>query len=170
MPILTDPFCYHAHMARAPIFEWQGREYEHNPRSADWYWAVGIVAVAGVIAAILFGNYLFALVIITGAIALALHAAKDPLVHTFKITEQGLVIGDDLHPFESMLSFSVLEDIEGEFPPLLSIKTTSWLSPHLEIPLENVDADAIYAYLLAHVDEDAHRHSFSHVVAKWLGF
>lgn len=157
-------------MARPPILEWQGREYDHNPRSADWYWALGIVAVAGVIAAILFSNYLFALVIITGAIALGLHAAKEPPVHTFKLTEQGLVIGDDLHPFEEMLSFSVLEDIEDELPPLLSIKTTSWLSPHLEIPLEKVDADAVYAYLLTHVDEGGHRHSLSHVFAKWLGF
>ena len=59
-----------------------------------------------------------------------------------------------------MVSFSVLEDVAGDLPPMLSIKNESWLSPHLVIPLAGVDADAIYAYFLEHVD----------LVAAWLGF
>lgn len=157
-------------MARPALFEWEGKEYEHNPRSADWYWALGIIAVAATIAAILFGNYLFALLIVVAAVAVALHSAKHPSVHTFRIFEHGLMIGNDLHPYERMVSFSVLEDIEGTLPPLLSIKTEDWLSSHLEIPLEGVDADAVYAYLLTRVNESAHHHSFSDLVAHLLGF
>ena len=33
-------------MPRSALFEWEGREYDHNPKSADWYWALGIIAVA----------------------------------------------------------------------------------------------------------------------------
>lgn len=68
------------------------------------------------------------------------------------------------------MSFSVLEDVEEKLPPLLSIKTESWLSPHLVIPLEGVDADAVYAYFLGHVNEEEHRHAFTDLVAAWLGF
>jgi hypothetical protein len=150
--------------------EWEGREYDHSPKSADWYWALGIVAVAGTLASILFGNYLLAILIIIAAAALALHAAKVPPVHRFRLVDTGLAIGDELHPFERMLSFSVLEDVEGALPPLLSIKTESWLSPHLVIPLEGVDADAVYSYFLRHVDENEHTHSFTDLVAAWLGF
>ncbi|MBI5405647.1 hypothetical protein HY972_01240 [Candidatus Kaiserbacteria bacterium] len=157
-------------MARTALFEWEGREYDHNPKSADWYWALGIIAVAGMVAAALFGNYLFALLIGIATAALALHAAKEPPLHRFRLVERGIVIGEELHPFERMTSFSVLEDIEDELPPLISIKTESWLSPHLVIPLEGVDADAIYAYFLQHVDEDEHRHTFVDLVAAWLGF
>jgi hypothetical protein len=163
-------FWYHSGMPRDAIAEWEGREYDHNPKSADWYWALGIVGVAGAIAATLFGNYLFALLIIIASAALAIHAAKEPPVHRFRLAEQGLVIGEELHPFERMTSFSVLEDIKGELPPMISIKTESWLSPHLIIPLAGVDADAVYAYFLEHVDEDEHRHSFTDLVAAWLGF
>jgi hypothetical protein len=152
------------------IVEWEGREYDHSPKSADWYWALGIVAVAGIVACVLFGNYLFAFLIIAAVIAIALHAAKQPPIHRFRLVENGLAIGDMLHPFESMISFSVLEDIEGKLPPILSIKTENWHSPHLMIPLSGVDADAIYAYFLHHVDEEEHKHSFSDVVAAWLGF
>ncbi|OGG78049.1 hypothetical protein A3A36_02645 [Candidatus Kaiserbacteria bacterium RIFCSPLOWO2_01_FULL_52_12b] len=157
-------------MPRAALLEWEGREYDHNPKDTDWYWTLGILAVAGTIAAILFSNYLFALLIIIATVALALHAAKVPPLHRFRLVEQGIVIGDELHPFERMTSFSVLEDIEGEFPPMISIKTESWLSPHLIIPLEGVDVDVVYNYFLQHVDEDEHKHTFVDLVAAWLGF
>ena len=101
-------------MAQNALFEWEGREYDHNPKDADWYWAVGIIAVAGILAAILFANYLLAVLFVIAAAALALHAAKEPPIHRFRLVEQGIIIGDELHPFERMNSFSVLEDIEGE--------------------------------------------------------
>ncbi len=157
-------------MPRAVLFEWEGREYDYDPKSADWYWALGIIAAAGIIASILFDNYLLALLVLVAAGALALHGAKEPPLHRFRVIEEGLLIGDDLHPFRRMTSFSVLEDIEGNLPPVLSIKTESWLSPHLVVPLENADADAVYAYFLRHVDEGVHRHTLVDLVAAWLGF
>src|SRR3990167_9597025 len=126
------------------IFAWEGVEYEHNPKSGDWYWAVGIVATAAVIASVLFANYLLAVLVVIAAVTLALHAAKHPPTHRFAITEEGLVIDNDLHPYEHMRSFAMLEYIEGDGTPVLSIKTESWFSPHLLIPLNNVDADAMY--------------------------
>ncbi len=157
-------------MSQDALLEWEGREYDHNPKSADWYWALGIISVAGTVAAVLFGNYLLAALIVTAAAALALHAAKVPPVHRFRLVDRGIVIGDELHPFERMVSFSVLEDVAGEFPPMISIKNESWLSPHLIIPLEGVDADAVYSYFLQRVDEGEHTHTFVDLVAAWLGF
>ena len=157
-------------MPRSAIFEWEGREYDHNPKSADWYWVLGIIAAALTIAMVLFGNYLLAVLVVVAAAALALHAAKHPPLHHFRLVEQGLYIGDELHPFERMLSFSVLEHIEGELPPVLSIKNESWFSPHLLVPLAGVDADAVYAYFLQHVDENEHAHTLTDLVAAWLGF
>jgi len=157
-------------MTRTALLEWEGREYDHNPKSADWYWALGIVAVATTIATILFGNYLLAFLVIIAAAAFALHAAKEPSLHRFRLVEKGILIGDQFHPFDTMISFSVLEDVEGELPPMISIKTESWLSPHLIIPLSGVDADVVYAYFLQHVDEGEHHHTFTDLVAAWLGF
>ena len=157
-------------MPRSALLEWEGREYNHNPKTADWYWALGIIAVALTIALVLFGNYLLAVLVVVAAAALALHAAKHPPLHRFRLVEQGIMIGDDLHPFRRMLSFSVLEDIEGELPPLLSIKNESWLSPHLLVPLVEVDADIVYAHFLQHVDEGEHPHTFVDLVAALLGF
>ena len=157
-------------MSHTALLEWEGREYDHTPKSADWYWALGIIAAALMVASALFGNYLLAFLVVAAASAFALHAAKQPPLHHFRLVEQGLAIGNDLHPFERMISFSILEDIEGKLPPLLSIKNETWFSPHLVIPLEGVDADAVYAYFLQHVDESEHTHTFVDLVAAWLGF
>jgi hypothetical protein len=157
-------------MLRAALLEWDGREYDHNPKSADWYWALGIVAAAGTIALILFGEYLLAVLVIVAASVIAIHVAKVPPLHHFQLVDQGIMIGEELHPFDRMISFSMLEDIEDKLPPLLSIKNESWLSPHLMIPLEGVDADRVYEHFLRHVDEVAHQHTFSDLVAAWLGF
>jgi hypothetical protein len=156
-------------MQRA-IFEWEGLEYDHEPKSADWYWAVGIIATAATIAAILFADYLLALLVIVAAITVTLHATKLPSTHRFALTDHGLVIGTDLHRYETMRSFSILEHIDGTEPPFLSIKTESWISPHLVIPLKGVDAEGVYAYLLDHVDESEHHHTLTDLIAGWLGF
>jgi hypothetical protein len=152
------------------LLEWEGREYKHSPKSTDWYWVLGIIAAASAISAALFGNYLFSLLITIAAAAIALHAAKEPPLHHFRLVEKGLLIGDELYPFEKMTSFSVLEDIENELPPLLSIKNTAWLSPHLMVPLAGVDADTVYDYFLLHVDEGEHAPTLADIVAAWLGF
>ena len=151
------------------VHEWEGTEYEREEKSADWYWALGIIATASAVASVLFGNILLAIVILIGSVALALHAAKHSPVHHFALTEHGLVIGHDLHPFNNMHSFSVLEDIEGKEPPVLSIKTHSLLTPHLVLTLEGTDVDAIYAYLLERVEEQEHEHSLTELVSGWLG-
>ncbi|HUY05551.1 MAG TPA: hypothetical protein VMV62_02455 [Candidatus Paceibacterota bacterium] len=157
-------------MAANVIAEWEGREYEHDPKSADWYWSLGIITVAGTIASVLFGNILFAILILVAAAAIALHAAQHPPLHRFRLVDTGLMIGDDLFPFDRMLSFSVLQDIEETYPPILSIKTASWHAPHLMIPLEGADEDAVLAHFLDHVEEEEHRHTFADLVAAWLGF
>lgn len=157
-------------MPRTVIAEWEGREYEHTPRSADWYWVLGIIAAAGAIAAVLFESYLLALLIVVAAAAVALRAAKEPPVHRFTLVEDGLLIGEEMHPFRKMHSFSVFESIDGSLPPELSIKNDSWFTPHFVIPLADVDVDLVYDHFLKHVDEDEHKPTVVDLVAAWLGF
>ncbi len=143
-------------MPRPPIFAWDGTEYEFAEKSTDWYWALGIIAIAGIVASVLFGNILLALVILAASVAVALQAMKRSRNHHFMITEQGLQIDDRVYPYDTMLHFSVLEYLDPKLPPALSIKTRSLLSPHLLIPLSGVDPEAVYAYLSNHLDEGNH--------------
>jgi hypothetical protein len=146
-------------MAHTPFYAWEGREYRFEDKSADWYWALGIIATAGIIACILFGNILLAFVIVAATIAIALTAAKGPRVHRFSIYEHGIAIDNVFYPFENMLHFSVLEYIDETLPPSLSIKTKHFLSPHLLIPIVDHDPIEIYEYISQHLPEGSHEDS-----------
>lgn len=146
-------------MPRPPLFEWEGKEYEFREKTADWYWALGIIAAAAAIASLLFGNILLSILIIIAAVSMAVVASRQPRVHKFAITEQGLTIGERLYPYDTMMHFSVLEYVEHDLPPALSIKTRSLLAPHLLIPLVDVDPDEVYEYLSIHMEEGNHHTS-----------
>lgn len=146
-------------MARTPVFIWEGREYRFEEKNADWYWSLGIIATAAVIAAVLFGNVLLACVIAAGAGAVAIAAAKPPSSHRFAIWEEGISIDEQLYPFEDMLHFSVLEYADETLPPSLSIKTKRFLSPHLLIPIVGHDPVEIYEYIALHLPEGNHENS-----------
>lgn len=151
---------YRKVMARPPLFEWEGHEYSFEEKSADWYWALGIITFAAVIACILFSNVILALVVLAASGTLALQAAKHPREHYFAITERGVIIDRSLYPYEDMLSFSVLEYVDESVPPSLSIKTKNFLASHLLIPIVGHNPVEIYEFFLAHIPEGRHDESF----------
>ncbi len=146
-------------MARGPIYEWQGTEYAFEEKGADWYWALGIIATAAIVACILFNNIILALVVAAGAFAAALQAAKHPRMHRFAIYEQGVGIDDRMYVYEDMIDFSVLEYADESLPPSLSIKTKHFLAPHLLIPIVGHDPVEIYEFFLERVLEGRHDES-----------
>ncbi len=141
------------------IFEWQGKNYGPDERGSDWYWALGIIAVAGIIACILFSNILLALVIAAAAATLSLQALKRPRIHRFAVTDLGITIDENLYSYGSMLHFSILEYIDPTMPPALSIKTSHLLAPHLLIPIVGPDPDEVYEYISQHLEEGNHHES-----------
>lgn len=151
-------------MARTVFYQWEGTEYTFEEKGADWYWALGIVAIAGMIACILFGNFILALVVLAASGAVALQALRAPGTHVFSITDTGVMIDQTLYDYSEMLHFSVLEYIDPTWPPSLSIKTKRLLAPHLLIPIVGHDPEEIYAFFSAHVDEGKHDES----VIDWL--
>lgn len=143
-------------MGPTPIFAWEGREYTFEEKSADWYWALGIIATASAIAAILFGNILLALVIAAAAISIALAASRAPRMHRFGLYEDGVAIDDHFYPFDIMLHFSVLEYADETLPPSLSLKTRRFLTPHFLIPIIGHDPVEIYNFVIERLPEGRH--------------
>ena len=146
-------------MARAVFFEWDAEGYVFDEKSSDWYWALGIIAIASAIASVLFGNVILALLIIVAAGALALSTMKRPQVHRFRITDDGVEIDGNVYEYDSIVSFSVLEYIDPATPPALSIRTHKLLAPHLLIPIVGHDPVEIYEFFADHVEEGKHDES-----------
>ena len=155
-------------MPRDPLFSWEGKEYAFEEHGPDWYWALGIITVAAVLTAILFSNILLALVIVAGAAAIALQAAKHRKVHRFSIFENGIAVDDNLYLYEHMRDFGILEYVDPTLPPALSIKTNHILAPHLLIPIHEYEPEEIYDYISNHLPEGIHEETLVDRVASFL--
>lgn len=152
------------------LLSWHAYEPRGRTRRADWYWILGIIATTLALASLFLGNILFAVVIVVGAFALgAVHFKRDE-AHVFSLGPHGLHIGNTLYPYRSLISFSILEYIDPETPPLLSIHTKNILAPHLHIPLTNVSVDDVYDILSQYVPMEEHEMGLIDTVVDFLGF
>jgi hypothetical protein len=154
--------------ARQPI-EWQAHEYVHFEKTQDWYWVLGLVAVAGAVGAILFNNVLFALLILIAAFVMAIFAGRKPDLVQFAVTQRGVRINNTLYPFSNLKSFAIVERSPNHIPKLI-LEPKAHLSMHIYIPLENVDVDHVHDFLLDFLLEAEHEEPLVHHFMEWLGF
>lgn len=134
-------------------FSWNALEYEHKERSRDWFWALGVIVVAGSLASIIFGNYFFgALIIISGGL-LGFFATKTPDDIRYELNHKGLRAGGRLYPYENIKSFWVQTSYSKLGPngqvmkPLLFIKSERVFMPVITIPIEDYFAEDIHTFL-----------------------
>ncbi len=127
-------------------FSWNAPEYVYREKSADWFWAFGIIAVSAAIAAFIVSNILFGVLILLGAFVLALFAARKPEMVQFEINEKGIVINKTIYPYRNLESFTTAEGV-------LLVKTNKRLMQLLVIPLL-VNHKDVRDFLLQHTKED----------------
>lgn len=150
----------------APL-RWEAYEHEHIERGSDWFWALGIIAVCAALTSILFGNVLFAVLLLLAAAVIGLIARTPPELHHFEISERGIRAGDTLHRYEEIISFWVEE--EGD-EPLLLVDTIKFMSPNLIVPLDGIDPTIVRAYLREHAEEVPMKEPFAHKILEFFGF
>ena len=149
--------------------EWNTFEHEHIKKTSDWFWALGIIAIASAATSIIFSNILFAGVILIGAFVLGMHASKGPKMVYFKISHRGIIIDNIMHPYTSIESFWVEDDDESIQPKLL-IKSKKLLAPHIVIPIKNVSPDDVRDHLLEYIDEVEDSESLAQKILEFFGF
>ncbi len=154
--------------ARKPI-SWETHEYVHVEKSSDWYWALGLLAVAGATGALLMENVLFAVFILIASFVLALASSRQPNVMHFSVTQRGVRIDDTLYPYTALDSFSIDEPTPDHTPKLI-LKQSKPLAPIIVIPIVDVDPDDVHDFLTAFLREDDHIEPLTHRFMDWLGF
>ena len=147
--------------------KWQTYEYVYKKKSADWFWAVGIIAVSVAVTSILFNNFLFGILILIAAGALMMYASREPLLLDIEIGMKGVRAGKDFYPYVNLESFWVAS--EDEWPRVI-LKTKATLSPLVVIGIEDMDADVIQEYLKSHLEEKEITEPLLEVLMEKLGF
>jgi hypothetical protein len=156
-------------MARPPFkLEWVAHEYEPKKRSQDWFWAVGIVAIALAVASILFGNVILGILILVGALSLTIVARRDPEETHVLIDEQGITRDRIRYPFSTLHSFWI--DVEHPHKKII-IRSEKLFMPYIVIPLsEEVDVERLHKILLRYMNEEFHSLPLVEQVLDYLGF
>lgn len=146
---------------------WQAYEYSYREKTADWYWAVGIIAVSMAVTAILLNNVLFAVFIILAFFTLMMYSGRKPRLHQIKIDERGIQEGRAHYQFSTIESFWV-EDRYGDNKLILKSKKKTL--PYIIIPIIDADADAVRDRIRKYVPEEEHAEPLAKRVMEYLGF
>ena len=127
---------------KKPGISWKALEYEHKEKHPDWFWSLGVIVLAGAVTAIIFGNILFAILLVVGAFTLALYASRKPEHIHVTLSDRGVIINKRLYPYLTLDSF--------------------WV--------EDVSPDEVRDFLLNHLPEEEHEEPLAHRIMERLGF
>lgn len=155
-------------MAEPQHFAWDAPSHDHIERSADWYWALGVLAIAGAVVSILLNNPLFAIIIVLGAVSLGVLASRAPEGYHVEIDSRGIALGENLYLFRSLESFWI--DSHTRDVPHLIVGARSILTPQLIVPIDGVDSQAVRTHLLNYLPEQEQYESPLTRIAELFGF
>ncbi len=146
---------------------WSAPEYTHSEKSVDWFWGLGLGALSIAVISIIFDNVLFAILISIAGFAVALLSIRKPREIKFELGKKGLKTGTTFYAWNRLESFWLEEETD---PPKIILISTKFFSPHIVIPLYDVDPRTVHDILLAHLPEVEHHESIIDLISERLGF
>ena len=148
--------------------EWDAQEYEHKHRSADWFWAVGIIATAIAIISVIFGNIIFAILVLVGAFALSLFANREPETLHMIVDEAGVARGRVRYLYSTLISFWI--DLEHPHKKII-LRSEKLLMPLIIIPLnDEININEMHDKLSEFLKEEFHSLPFVEKMLEYFGF
>ena len=138
------------------ITGWSIPEYDKHKRERNWYIVSAIVGLIFLIYSFFSGNFLFAAIIIIGALVIIIHDGQEPIEIDFVITDEGLIVGKNFYDYDVIKDFSIV------YKPNHNIKNLYFefknvIKPRLSIPLGNINPLPIRENLLKYLPEDLER-------------
>ncbi len=146
---------------------WEALEYEEHPKTPDWFWALGIIALSTVVAAIIYHNFLFAVFIVVAVSLLIIYSVRKPELVLFEINENGVKIGNYLYEYRHLKSFAV---VGKSRKAKLLLETDRFFMPLMTIPLGDANWEKVHALLKENIEEKEMDEPASHRVMEYLGF
>lgn len=147
---------------------WHALEYKKREKTADWYWAVIIIAISIIVISILIDNILFAVLVILSVIALLMFSNRDPLVVEVEIDERGVRVQDELYPFSTLEAFWI--DITDAEDHKIILKSKKTMMPLIMVPIAEYDYKDIRIILLNKIEEKELQEPLSQKIMAKLGF
>jgi hypothetical protein len=137
-------------------FSWQVPEYDKHEKTRNWYIFYSIIAFLFILYSFFSGNWLFAVIIIIGAIVIILRDGQNPAMVQVSFEPEGITVGKKFHDFDEFRNFSIIYKPKQEIKNLYFEYKNS-LKPRLSIPLKDNNPLLIRKNLLKYLPEDLDR-------------
>lgn len=149
-------------------YEWDAIEHEHSKKSVDWFWALGIIILTGIILSVISKNYLLAILLGLGGVLIGWRANDDDdLVHV-EISERGIKLNKDLYTHDTIKSFWMYVDHHDR--NRLVIVTSRAVMPQRILTLpESIKATDLREFLVDYIEERETRPSAIDLLAEAVG-
>jgi len=147
---------------------WKALEYKRKDKTADWYWAVILIALAIIIGAFFTHNGFFAILVIISTAILISFSIIAPKVVEISMNQKGITVGKETYPFATLESFWV-ESKDGENQKIL-FKSKKLVISLIAIPLEEHHHLDVREFLLKYLPEVEMHEPLSQKIMEGLGF
>jgi hypothetical protein len=147
---------------------WKALEHKKKEKTADWYWAVIIIAISMAAIAFILHNILFGIFLIIATTVLFMFSTKDPQIIEVSIDKRGIVVNKERYPFATIESFWL--DISEEKNHKILLRSKKVFMPLIAIPLEDYHHLDIRDLLLEFLPEVEMHEPISHKIMEKLGF
>lgn len=138
--------------SKETFLHWQAPEFEMIfRREKKWYLYISLILAAIVAYAVYSNSPLMAIVFILVGVLGYIYLNQEARILDFMITEDGVVAGREIYPFENINSFWIFYE-PGEMK-VVSLKNKSYLLPYIHIPIHDQDPTVVREHLLKFIPE-----------------
>jgi hypothetical protein len=137
------------------LLDWHFWEFKHHNRPKSWWITAGIITGLLVIYAVVSANFLFALIILIGAVLLINEYRRRPRRLHCQITSNGLAVGKKFWRYNELANYWI-----AYHPPEVTnlyILPKNPLDPRVTIPLVNMNPLRVRKILNKYLEEDLSR-------------
>ncbi len=167
---------------------WRIEEPNFMPKTTEWFWALGILALALIVFSILLKNYLLIIIVALAVFIIYSNKNKKPELINFRLDNDGLYIERQFYPYDSFESFWIFPARGGSLPAEatpqalqagpeggenttdeereLALRHQRHLAPLLIIPFHNDDEQKIRKFLNKYLPENEEQESLIDLLRK----
>lgn len=147
---------------------WEAPEHYHVEKTSDWYWVLGIVALAGSVTSIILGNVLLGILIPLAAFVMMLISHKQPRIIPFEVSTRGVRVYNTLYPYATLESYYL--DEENHIDPQLILKSKKLFAPLILIPIPDEYITEIERLVSTRLPEEHLEEPIAHRLLEFFGF
>ncbi len=148
------------------IVHWRGPDFEHYPRSKNWYLGISITIALICLYALWTDSIIMAIVFGLIWIVGYLQLSRPPKVIDFAVTYDGILVGDEMYDFDDIKSFWIF--YEPPHTRIISLHVKGHLRPYLHIPLHQVDPVIVHEKLVEFIPEEKQEQNLIDILERLL--